>query len=194
MENLEEDKRKQIVSLITVVGAGVGAALLISLFFLLSYGPTGRYLVETVLLSPSLLHELNYNDANPKTGGVDRFVFSKVVFSYLSPVDKLWHNEAVSDSEYANFYRTIQSEKSLVNPQEEMISSFMREPVSKLSLIVSTESSAAWQAVEKTFQEVQFSKNDNYFRIQLHEQNAGEHWAYFYRLGIGKEANVLFTK
>lgn len=194
MNNIEkEDTRRQIRNLLTVIGSGIFAAFLITAFFIWNYGPSGRYEILTTLLAPHLLHELDYNDTNPKTGGFDRFIFDRIIFSYISPNDKSWRKTTVSESEYAQFYEMIKNDKSVLNPPDEVTADFMREPIAELAFIVKTESPAAWQAVEKTFQEVQFAKNDNYFRIELHEQNPGEHWAYFYHPGIVKEAFRLFA-
>lgn len=188
----KEDTRRQIRNLLLVISSGIFAAFLIAAFFITKYGPSGRYEIATALLSPELLHELNYNDSNLKTGGFDRFVFDRIEFSYISSKDKKWHKTTISEAEYAQFYDKIKYDSS-VNPQEEIAGDFMREPIGKLTFIVRTESPAAWQAEEKTFQEVQFAKNENYFRVDLHEQNPGEHWAYFYHPGIVKEAFNLFA-
>jgi len=187
-----EDARRQIRNLLTVIGSSIVAAFLITGFFIWNYGPSGRYEIATTLLAPHLLNELNYNDSNPKTGGFDRFVFDRIVFSYLSP-GKSWVKTTISEQEYAQFYEIVKNTKSVANPPSDIAADFMRDPVGFLSFIVRTESPAAWQAVEKTFQEVQFAKNDNYFRIELHEQNPGEHWAYFYHPGIVTEAFKLFA-
>lgn len=189
-----ESSHKQIRDLLTVIGSGVFAAFLITAFFIFKFGPSGRYEIATVLLAPHLLHELNYNDSNPKTGGFDRFVFDKISFSYLSLSDKKWRKMDITEAEYNTFYQLIKNDQSILNPPEEISADFMRDPKASLSILVRTESPAAWQAVEKIFQEVQFSTNDNYYRIALHEQNPGVDWVYFYHPGIVTQAYNQFVK
>jgi len=188
------DVRKQIRNFLFVFGGGIGAAFLLAVFLVMHYGPQGYYEVATVLLSPKLLHELNYNDTNPKTGGFDRFVFDSIQFSYLEPSLKKWQNVPVDEKRYAQFYALIKSEKSVLDPDNQLERAFLQGSISKLTLRVKTESSAAWQALTKVFQEVQFAQNGADFRIQLHEQNPGEHWAYFQRPGIGTEVRSLFVE
>lgn len=190
MEKIRPDDKRRIIQFLALIGFSVLTAMMIALFFITYYGPSGRYTIDKTLLSPNLLHELNYNDANQKTGGFDRFIFDKIVFSYQSTIDKLWHQSTVSETKYADFYRLVKDEVNIDRPEAEVITAFMREPSSKLKLMVKTESPAAWQALEKTFQEIQFIKD--YFRIDLHEQTTGVNWVYFHRPGIGEEVYHLF--
>lgn len=188
----EKAVRRQIISLLSVIGAGVLAAFLIGSFFIMHYGPSGRYLVENILLEPKLLHELNYNDNNPKTGGMDRFVFDSIEFAYFNQAEKKWVKFPVSEERYALIYNLIKGEKSLLDPSRELEELFIKDLIARMTIFVKTESSAAWQAITKTFQEVQFENKNNHFRIQLHEQNPGMNWAYFQKSNIANDVLSIF--
>jgi hypothetical protein len=58
---------------------------------------------------------------------------------------------------------------------------------------VKTESSAKWQATTKIFQETQFLVNGSYFRVELHEQTAGERWAYFYHPQVYRDVMAIMV-
>ncbi|MGK5594049.1 MAG: hypothetical protein ACSNEK_01655 [Parachlamydiaceae bacterium] len=190
MAKIRPDDKRKIIQFLALIGLSVFTAAIIALFFITYYGPSGRYTIDKTLLSPNLLHGLNYNDSNQKTGHFDRFIFDKIVFSYQSINDRLWHQSVISETRYADFYRLVKDEVSINQPGAEVVSAFMREPIFTLKLIVKTESPASWQASEKTFQEVQFIKD--YFRVDLHEQTVGVDWVYFYHPGIGLKAQQLF--
>lgn len=55
-------------------------AFLVTAFFVYNFGPSGNYMLNTILLEPGILKKLNYNDWNPKISENDRFVFDKIVY------------------------------------------------------------------------------------------------------------------
>jgi len=180
--------QSQIKSLILVMTLSVVAAFGILGLFVWYYSPSSNYLVKYVLLSPDIMPEISYNDYNPKTGGKSRFVFDDLIYTYFEKVTNQWHTSAVSLEEYKNIYRQIANLSSLDGDTEQF---FGGPEQTILTIKVKTESNAAWQVVDKDFQTVQFSKDD-YFRVELHEQNPGKHWAYFYMPGIYAEVNKGF--
>lgn len=176
---------KEIVRLMSVLLLGVVGALGLTAYFVMNYGPSGRYSVEAALLKPELLNGLNYNDFNPKTGSKDRFVFDKLEFVYLGEKDL--RRVQLPLGAYAEFYQLVQGEKSLLNPSEEVKALFANRVPGRLNIVVKTESDAPWQKMSKDFQEVEFVPEGDYYRVQLHEATQGEHWAYFYHPGIYKQ-------
>jgi hypothetical protein len=160
--------------LFAVLGASVMAALLITLFFVVEYSPKAGYVVNAVLIEPDILTEFNYNDVDPKTGAMDRFVFDSIVVK----------NGAVEIpfpmAQYQALYKKIALEQSV----EPMESVFSAPSTLKLVIYSRTESPAAWQAAKKEFQLVEFSPAEGFFRVELHEGDPGIHWVYFRQKGV----------
>lgn len=159
--------------LIGVLIASVVAALLITVFFVTQYGPKAGYALNAVLVEPDLLDQFNYNDMNPKTGAMDRFVFDALGIKE-GGIEKPFTQTA-----YANLYKMIESEWS-VEPSEAL---FKSPSVMSLIIYSRTESPAAWQALRKEFQRAEFAPAEGYFRVELHEDNRGTHWVYFRHKG-----------
>lgn len=170
--------------LITVLIASVIAALLLTLFFVTQFGSGGSYTLNSVLVAPDILPQFNYNDMDPKTGAMDRFVFDSIVVQEGSVEKQL------SLAEYAAIYKTIESEKSI----EPIDSLFKTRPYVSLIIYSRTESPSAWQNARKEFQKVEISAFEGYFRVELHEDNLGIHWAYFKHEGLYPSVIQKFSK
>jgi hypothetical protein len=183
---MDRSQRNQISNLLIILASGLLAACLIAGFFLYRFGPSGRYEFKSTLLAPELATGLVFNDTNSKTGGSSRYVFGGIEYDYYDLPSKQWKQVPVTMEQYAGFYQLVGNVES--SPQTDP-ALFVGTP-SKLVLFVHTESDAKWQEQKKTFQEVQFT--DNYFRVQLRENNPGGNWAYFYHPGILSQAHSLF--
>lgn len=183
---VNKSQKQQIRNLLLILGSGFLAACLLGLFMLYNYGPSGQYLGRDALLSPKLTKELNYNDYNSKTNGNSRFIYDKSEFSYFDNTSKSLVKNSVPEQQYQNFYNLIANDISILNPTEVDVGRFNKGNLATLNLIVKTDSSAAWQAMTKTFQEVQI--NGDYYRIELREQNPSGKWVYFYHPNIYNEA------
>lgn len=167
-----------IRNLILTLLFGVVAAFGVAAFFVLNYGPNGTYTVGQALLSPELLSKLNYNDYNPKTGGQDRFVFDTI--EYRGP-DNVKRN--IDESTYAKIYDLIEKDRSL--PDRPTI----KAESARITIFVRTESPSEWQKEVKSFQTVVFDRD--YYQVELHEDNQGEHFAYFNHPGIGDAVDKI---
>lgn len=170
-----------IRNLILTLLFGVVAAFGVAAFFVLNYGPSGNYTLGQTLLNPELLAKLNYNDYNPKTGGQDRFIFDVIEYSWFDDEKKDWQKKNLDESTYAHIYNLIESDKSLND-----VPSTKGIPASRITLFVRTESPSEWQKEVKTFQIVEFIADD-YYRVELHEDNPGTNWAYFNHPKIRQE-------
>lgn len=188
--DVEPAKKTQVKELLLLMFFSLAAAFGVTFFFIYTYGPTGQYLVETTLLEPKLLTQLNYNDYNKITNAQDRFVFDHLTFSYYDQKSQVWKNVPATEMQYSQFYEKVAGQKSLSSIPEETVRKFAESNPAKLSIYVRTESPAAWQKETKLFQEVQFV--ENYFRVELHEQEPGTNWAYFYYPRIYEDAVKLF--
>lgn len=181
----------EIRKLITVLSSAIIAAFLLSFFFVYNYGPSGRYLVKNALLSPELTTTLSYNDINHKTGGSSRFVFDSIEFSNADSYSKQQRQLKITPEQYAQFYQLVSSDKSLQNSTEDLLALFGKGIAASLVIKVNTENHAAWQEESRVFQEVDFTKEGNYYRISLHDEKMGK-WIYFYHPNIFAKVTDLF--
>lgn len=191
MKTQNTQSRKEIRNLLLVIGSGIGCALLLSLFLILNYGPSGRYVVHNVLLSPELVSTLSYNDTNSKTGGSSRFIFENIAFNYYDPAEKKSKKLQISPEQYAQIYQIIANDKSLLEPSNAIINEL--EQINKSSLIIEvrTESHASWQDEQRTFQELTLIPHGGFYRISLHDEKSPTKWVYFQHEGLFEKVSKL---
>lgn len=191
-QHLDKSEKNQIRNLLAVLVFAVFSGFLLLGFFIYNYGPTGRYPVKDALLAPDLIATLDYNDTNPKTGGMSRFLFDGIEFSYFDE-EKNRQTKPINLEMYQQFYQVISNDKSLLEVPEEVIRSF-NKGFAKLKINVRTESHAEWQNVSKEFQEVHLLTNGDYYRIQLHEQPqaSSSQWVYYFHPEIYKSSLNIF--
>ena len=85
---------------------------------------------------------------------------------------------------YTMFYDHVSNDVSIKDPPNDMRSQFSLPHTASFILYVKTESSAKWNEDAKIFQETQFVDHGDFYRVELHEQTTGEHWAYFFHPNI----------
>jgi hypothetical protein len=188
-------QRREVKSILLVLGAAVSCAILLSAYMLYFYGPTGRYIARNTLLSPQVAQEMSYSDLNPQTGQQDRFILSGMEFSYWNAERKIRERIQVNADMYAHFYDRVSAEKSLETPVGEgIVQLFNPNLSSSLMVNVRASSQPAAHSPVKTFQVIQFAPNGDYYRIQLIGQSVSGEWAYFYHPAIYQETLLLFTK
>lgn len=168
------DRRPEIKNILIVLSASAASALMIAAFFVMNYGPSGRYLLDAVLIQPAMLNQLNYNDNNPRIGHSDRYIFQKIV--WIAPD---FSSREIQPSVYEKLYAILQADKSVNDPNVEELFQGVNP---KLVLWVHTESPSAWQNDGKVFQEIEFQKD--YYRVSLHEASPKIAFAYFSHPGI----------
>lgn len=192
--NSPKSNRSDVIKLIAVLFSGVAAAFLVAVFFVMNYGPSGRYAINTVLLDPDILLQLNYNDYNAKTGGNDRFVFDSLTVEYQDKTSKKLEKKTIDVSRYSQLFVFLNGEKSIVAPEESVAGLFRSGQPLDLIINVRTESPSAWQAETKVFQEVQFSAQGDYFRVELHEDGKKGTYAYFHKPHVTEDALKILTQ
>lgn len=185
-----ETKDKEIRNLLFVIASGVLAAFALVLSMLYSYNPSGSYLAGNVLLSPDSVSMIKFNDTNPRTGTPSRFIFDQVQFSYLDLKDKHWKNLTIEMSQYAQLYQSLRRDRSVDATDE--IRKLFNHDSSKLILNIQAEASHTGNAVSKPFLEVNFANHGDYYRIELHEENSLDPWAYFHHPEIYKKVFNTF--
>lgn len=169
------NRKDEVRSIVIVLTAGILSAIMIAAFFVLNFGPSGGYNLNAILLEPTLVDQLNFNDINPKIGTSDRYIFDKIVWT-----DDTGSDQQVNLKTYSTLYALLKNDKSLNDLELEKLFSHHMEPVSKLVIWIKTESPSSWQENEKIFQELEFQ--DDFYRVSLHEDSSlspGVNWAYF---------------
>jgi hypothetical protein len=188
-----QSPKSEIRSLFLVVFSGIVCAFLLSLLLLYYYGPSGRYALRNILLSPNLIQNLSYQDLNPKTKKVGLFIFEKIEFSYYDGAVKKWLSVPVLKETYEKFYSSINRDVSLIDVHPQIQELFYEGNLSQLSIKAITDSSNQKQITSEIFQEVHFTKKGDHYRVRLREQSrTSDNWAYFYHEGIGQEVMKLF--
>jgi len=179
MQENDRDLRK----IFMVLAAGVGAAFLLTTFFISYYGPSGSYQLSQSLLNPETLKSLNYNDWNPKTSESDRFIFDHILYEQGSEPAK-----KVSIDQYKKIYQLLSGDTSV---SENLAQYPSTSP--KLTLYVRTESPSKWQFDAKIFQQLQIDASGNYYRVELHEDNKGTHWVEFPHKNVKNRVEALIN-
>lgn len=169
---------KQIRSLLLLLGSAILFAILTGVFFVVYYSPSGVYLAKNVILAPEVLTQMNFNDSNSKTGGISRFIFDHIEFKWQDQKTHQGKSLYVDEEKYAKIYQLLAKDKSI--PEDSSLQElFMKAQPAQLLVVIRTENNSAAQAVSKTFQVMQFIPDQDYYRVELHEQNASVRWAYY---------------
>jgi hypothetical protein len=183
--------RQQISRLLIVLASGVICALLFALTMLYNYGPTGRYFVKNVLLSPEMIPSLSYVENNPNSGKLARFVFNRIAYTYWNPEKKEWNRVLVDQKHYGQFYEIVAEDKNIVDVSDELVTLFYREKPSRLIISVHTDIANPMLSDERPFQSVEVLPDSDYFRIELRGETNRAGWAYFHHQAISSQATQL---
>lgn len=187
VKSFHDSPRREIRNLLCVVFSAILGACLLTVSLLYYYNPSGRYLVNHVLLSPSLVETLSYQEIHPKTEKSTLWTFQELEFSYYNSQTKKEEVILISKALYQTFYEKIEQDANVekVTPAIEEI--FSRHPSARLVIRMRGELGESM-----LFQEVQFSQG-GYYRIPLRQKaQATKSWVYFYHPGIYQEAFNLF--
>lgn len=190
---MKKNTRNEILKVTTLFFSAILSAILFAGYMIYYYGPSGIYLAENVILSPSMMDKINYKDSHPKTGQLVRFIFNSIEFSYFDKVSGNLRQFPVDEATYEEFYRLIQSAKGSESIMGEIQEQFDRGLASNLSIMMQTEERVS-PPTTKVFQVIQFVESD-YFRVQLLQgDNNPNPWVYFYQPGVYQKIMQLFTK
>lgn len=178
-------------NLLIVLSSAVLSAVLLALFFVLNFGPTGSYPLENALIEPSVVASFNYNDYDPKTYESDRYIFDKIEVQYTK--EGSFKKSKISIDQYRKIYDLLKGDKSLLNVDPKVLNEFKSAPLIRLVIYVKTESPSGWQKNSKEFQSVEFVNGGDYFRVMLHEDKGGLNYAYFYRKAIANKIEEILS-
>ena len=176
MDQPSSSTKKQIRNLLLLLSSAIVFAIGTGVFFVAYYSPSGVYLAKNALLAPEVLDKLKFNDTNSKTGGMSRFIFDSILFKWQDKQTHQWKNLYVDQQKYAKIYQLLSSDRSILDPATDVQEQFTREQPAQLTIMIRTENNSASQS----FQQVQFIPGVDYYRVELHEQNAKARWAYYY--------------
>src|SRR5947207_328834 len=80
----ESTKKKQILTLLSILGLGIGTAFIFVVIMLSYYNPTGSYLAKNVLISPENLSKMRFSETNNiKASEKSRFMLDRLEFTYF---------------------------------------------------------------------------------------------------------------
>lgn len=183
--NLHSD----IWAILGVLGAATFFALLLALFLIFFYGPSGRYVAGHALVDPKIIEKLNFKGPHPRTEEPVYFIFDRAEFSYFDNSQQKIVQKTLSADDYLNFYQLIQFDESVDLSKETKDKLFL---VSHPMLLTTTMRTAEiHHLVNQIFQVIQITP-EGYYRIQLNGQKNEEQWAYFYHPNIYKNIIHLF--
>lgn len=185
-----DSKEKQIKTLLGVFGGGISAGILIALFMLYYYDPTGAYTAKNILLTPENAYSLHFTETGSKSKPEGKYAFSGVYFSFFDPESKQMKTVSVPREQYDLFYHLVANDKSIVKPGDAIFHLFQGQSAS-LALKVRTVGEDTSKGIEIPFLEIVFASGDHY-RVQLRQAGPAQEWAYFYHPGIYEDALHLF--
>lgn len=187
---MDASKKSQIRNLLIIFGGGVVMALLFAAIMLYQYNPSDRYEIKNILIAPSSLASLKYNEKS------SRYIFDKIDFQYDDLEKGEKEKVVVSAADYQVFYDKIFGLKSEIAVSDEIKNLFNKGHPARLKIWVKTENNGALSTTTKIFQEIEFASQSGYFRVRLREADSGitYRYAYFHNPEIYKWALELWKK
>jgi hypothetical protein len=138
------------------------------------FGPSGTYQVQNVLLAPETIPNLA---SSPSGSGEPAFRFDSIEYLSYNDATRTWESTPVDISTYKSFFSAIRYEESLKQVPDKVAALFHTGKNPRLLIKVQLAESAT-PDIPQVFQEVQFSNDGKYFRVQLYGKATTE-WAYF---------------
>jgi hypothetical protein len=165
------EKTVQIRNLFIVIGAGIMGAFLLAYLMVANFGPSGSYLVGNILLEPSLVEKISYQEMNT------RYQFDRIEFMYF---DHKWKSLKLDEKTYRQIYDVLKGDKSVSNVSQDIQNLFYTTKPASLALVVHSEN----RENTRVFQELQFEDRGDYYRILLREDDPSQNWVYFYHTKV----------
>ncbi len=183
---------KQIRNFLFVIGSGALLGLAIVIFLVQYYGPTGYYKAKNVLMAPDVLEKMWYTTANTSTrGNQSRFVFKGIEYLYFNDKTKRWETVNVPLSKYGQFYQLVGNDISEKEPDETLSKNYDSTPPQTIMIKAAAGGEGQFKVVNEVFQQVQFASDGSHYRVQLHDQDPSNRWAYFKHEGIREKSQKV---
>ncbi len=185
-------KFKKIGGLLSLLSSSVLTAVAICAYLIYYHGPSGTHKMTNVLLAPEMLNQMNYQEINPQTGNGPRMVFDHFEYIHTGSDGRKWRSELVSKTAYMTFYDVVRDERSFLEVSPAIHEAFQRGGLSTLALMVRPEGGGAGET--RTFQQIHFSPEGDYLRVELRLDTKGKSFAYFHKEGITQKVNEIFLR
>lgn len=177
--------KRQIISLLSVLGAGLLFALAIIGYLLYVYGPTGQYKTQNILVEPSLVSKLSYIDTEISRGKEGKQTLDHIQFQAYDEKSGQWDVYLFNDDQYKRFYDLLARDESLFPVPEEVEKQFKDSRLSNLEIIVRPElPGSANEGPAKTFLSVDFIPGTDLYRVFIRTSSIGTDYAYFKHPGV----------
>lgn len=177
--------KTQIFSLLLVIASAIFVAFAVAAIMVSHYESSKTYILKNVLLSPQSIEAL-----------LSKFPISTTPFDYSTrdSTAKTWKQFKINIQTYTEFYSLIEEDTSIEPVPDDVFDSFSRTSPATLTLFLRTKTESTPQVNE--FQRVQFAKDSDYYRVELHMEAAEgrSNWAYFYHPSIDKDTESLFIR
>lgn len=183
--------KRAIKNILMLLVSAIFCGGLLTGFFLYFYGPGGHYLMGNILLNPSIIEKINYQDKDSETGLKVHFMFDRTTLSYFDPKSSAIKQKKISSEEYKSFYARVSSDKSLEVIPPQVIELFQHSESFLLTTLMQVAEFSKTSKRTQVFQEVQILKED-YYRLYLLGEGDRKEWVYFFHPGIYKQLNQVF--
>lgn len=167
--------RRQITSLLTILGGGILAACLFAGYMLYTYGPTGQYLLSNVLLDPAIAQSLAFNDSSLGRGEQGRLLLDSFQYRTYNKKGQYWDNVRISADKYSAIYHLLQNDYSLTESTQNLDKEFFNSKAPSIAIYVRSPNNQE----PIIFQEVAFLPQKNLYRVGLRGKDSIEQFAYF---------------
>jgi len=177
----------QIRNFLTVIIGGTLSGVLIVAALLYIYGPTNTYKAENALLSPTVLEKLWYNTSSASTQGkMNRFSFQSIELLYFDKPSSRYITVQVPLERYGRFYNLVSGDIGTTESVE--LARLFDQTAAATLLITASTNGGSSSAIIENFQQVQFSPDGDYYRVELKEEDKANNWAYFTHKDIHNQA------
>ncbi len=174
-----------IRNFLLVLTAGVVAAFLLAFVMVRYYSPTGKYLAESVLVSPEMLYRMGQGE-----GG--SYSLDRIEYRHFNSSSGRWETIDVSETLWGNFYALVHGDESPVQVEPELISQFHQQKLPHLTVWVRRDGSTGG---EQTLQRIDFVPQVGLYRVELlGDAKDTEGWAYFRHTAIAQRVHELILR
>ncbi|MFA6916248.1 MAG: hypothetical protein WC222_07610 [Parachlamydiales bacterium] len=186
--------KRQIAGLLTVLGAGLIFALAIIGYLLYTYGPTGQYKAQNILVEPSLMKNLSYIDTEVSRGKEGKHVLDHVQFQVFDEKSGQWDVYILNDDQYKRIYDLVARDESLFPVSDDLENKFRSSRLANLEIIARPEMPGNSKDQTKTFLSVDFIPGTDAYRVFIRTSSIGTDYAFFIHPDVyQKVLNIVRT-
>lgn len=181
----QESHFREIRRLLFVIFGSVFFAFFIALYFISYHSPSGKFIGGDSILNPEVLAQLRYVDQSDEKKAI--YVFDRIDFDFFDINEKKWKTVNIDLERYQIFFDVIAKDESVSDDNLNLSDLFGRGFSLGILNIKVRKESDAYQS--KVFQEITFSSDGNYYRVNSPYQK--DFFAYFYHPRVYHQAITL---